>query len=84
MQDDLVSPFLALCVGDGTLNANKARKIWPGLESVPWAALSEIESVSGAAFCRPPLASSGRMDRPESLKGSTLRARQYTDLEAAL
>jgi hypothetical protein len=61
-------PFLALCGGDGTLNANKAGEIWPGLESVPWAALSERESVSGAVFCRPRLDASGRMDRPKSLK----------------
>jgi hypothetical protein len=28
-------------VEDERLNAKKAREIWPGLESVPWAALSE-------------------------------------------
>jgi hypothetical protein len=39
-----------MCVEDETLNAEKARIRWPGLESVLWAALSEIESVSGAAI----------------------------------
>ena len=50
MQRDLFSAFLALCVEDEQLNAEKAGEIWPGLESVLWAALSEIESVSGAAI----------------------------------
>ena len=63
MQRDLFSAFLAMCVEDDVLNAEKAREIWPagegclskegspwpGLESVLWAALSEIESVSGMA-----------------------------------
>ena len=49
MQRDLFSAFLAMCVEDETLNAKKAGEIWLGLESVQWAALSEIESVSGAA-----------------------------------
>ena len=49
MQRDLFSAFLALCVEDEALDAEKAGEIWPGLESVLWAALSEIESVSGAA-----------------------------------
>jgi transposase len=63
MQRDLFSAFLAMCVEDEKLNAEKAREIWPagedclskectprpGLESVLWAALSEIESVNGAA-----------------------------------
>ncbi len=49
MQRDLFSAFLAMCVEDEQLNAEKARAIWPGLESVLWAALSDIESVSGAA-----------------------------------
>jgi hypothetical protein len=68
MQHDLFSPFLALCVEEETLNANKASEIWSGLESVQWAALSEIESVSGAAYCRPPLDASRRTDCPKSLK----------------
>ena len=50
MQRDLFSAFLAMCVEDEVLNAEKAGEIWPGLESVLWAALSEIESVSGAAI----------------------------------
>jgi len=49
MQRDLFSAFLAMCVEDDVLNAEKAGEIWSGLESVLWAALSEIESVSGAA-----------------------------------
>jgi putative transposase len=49
MQRDLFSGFLAMCVEDERLNAEKAGGIWPGLESVLWAALSEIESVSGMA-----------------------------------
>ena len=50
MQRDLFSAFLAMCVEDEKLDAEKAGEIWPGLESVLWAALSEIESVSGAAI----------------------------------
>jgi transposase len=50
MQRDLFSAFLALCVEDEKLNAEKAGEIWPGLESVLWAALSEMKSVSGAAI----------------------------------
>jgi hypothetical protein len=46
----MFSAFLALCVEDEKLNAEKAREIWPGLESVLWAALSEMKSVSGAAI----------------------------------
>ena len=49
MQRDLFSAFLALCVEDEKLNAEKAGRLWQGLESVLWAALSEIESVNGAA-----------------------------------
>ena len=41
MERDLFSAFLALCVEDEALNAEKAGEIWPGLESVLWAALSE-------------------------------------------
>jgi transposase len=50
MQRDLFSAFLALCVEDEALDAEKAGEIWPGLESVLWAALSEMESVSGMAI----------------------------------
>jgi hypothetical protein len=50
MQRDLFSAFLAMCVEDEKLNAEKAREIWPGLESVLWAALSEMKSVSDAAI----------------------------------
>ena len=50
MQRDLFSAFLAMCVEDDVLNAEKARAILPGLESVLWAALSEIEFVSGTAI----------------------------------
>jgi putative transposase len=50
MQRDLFSGFLALCVEDEKLNAEKAGALWPGLESVLWAALSEMKSVSGTAI----------------------------------
>ena len=46
----MISAFLALCEEDEKLNAEKAREIWPGLESVLWAALSETKSMSGAAI----------------------------------
>jgi len=51
MQRDLFSGFLARCVENDLLNANKARETWLGLESVLWAALSSssIESVNGKA-----------------------------------
>jgi len=50
MQRDLFSAFLAMCVEDERLNAKKAGELWPGLESVLWAALSDIESVNGSAI----------------------------------
>ena len=50
MQRDLFSAFLALCVEDERLNAEKAGELWPGLESVLWAALSDIKSVNGSAI----------------------------------
>jgi hypothetical protein len=50
MQRDMFSAFLALCEEDEALNAEKAREIWPGLESVLWAALNEMKSVSGATI----------------------------------
>ena len=65
MQRDLFSGFLALCVEDEKLNAEKAGEIWPGLESVLWAALSKIESVNGAATLP---ASVGLQQQNESLR----------------
>jgi hypothetical protein len=65
MQRDLFSAFLALCEEDEKLNAEKAREIWPGLESVLWAALSEMKSVSGAAIL---LASVGLQRQNGSLR----------------
>ena len=50
MQRDLFSAFLAMCVEDERLNAEKAGALWPGLESVLWAALSDIKSVNGSAI----------------------------------
>ena len=44
MQRDLLSAFLAMCVENELLNTQMARNLWPGLEPVLGAVLSELSA----------------------------------------
>ena len=46
MQRDLLSAFLAMCVENELLNTPMARNLWPGLEPVLWAVLSELSALA--------------------------------------
>ncbi len=46
-QRDLYSAFLAMCVEGEGLNAGRARRVWPGVDLLLQAALSDIQPANG-------------------------------------